>query len=100
MPQLVAVAHDDFLSDNIVNGRIRTKNVMKDVRAHMNRHVEGREVAAVTFSGTIGSSMVPLTLGARQATTMVDEALLGRLDDVRLFARALTSAEIAALAAP
>jgi hypothetical protein len=31
---------------------------------------------------------------------MVDEALLGRLDDVRLFARALTSAEIAALAAP
>jgi hypothetical protein len=63
-------------------------------------YVEGREVAAVTFSGTIGSSMVPLTLGARQATTMVDEALLGRLDDVRLVARALTSAEIAALAAP
>jgi hypothetical protein len=63
-------------------------------------YVEGREVAAVTFSGTIGSSMVPLTLGARQATTMFDEALLGRLDDVRLFARALTSAEIAALAAP
>jgi Concanavalin A-like lectin/glucanases superfamily len=62
--------------------------------------VEGREVAAVVFSGTIGSSMVPLTLGARLATTMADEALVGRLDDVRLYARALAPAEIAALAAP
>ncbi len=62
--------------------------------------VEGREVAAVVFSGTIGSSMVPLTLGARLATTMADEAHVGRLDDVRLYARALAPAEIAALAAP
>jgi hypothetical protein len=62
--------------------------------------VDGREVAAVVFSGTIGSSMVPLTLGARLATTMADEALVGRLDDVRLYARALGPAEIAALAAP
>jgi hypothetical protein len=62
--------------------------------------VDGREVAALVFSGTIGSSMVPLTLGARLATTMADEAHVGRLDDVRLYARALAPAEIAALAAP
>jgi hypothetical protein len=61
--------------------------------------VEGREVAEVAFSGTIGSSTVPLTLGARLAA-MPDEPLAGRLDDVRLYARALSATEIAALAAP
>jgi len=61
--------------------------------------VDGREVAAVAFSGTIGSSMVPLTLGARLATTP-DEPLAGRLDEIRLYARALSGTEIAALAAP
>ena len=63
-------------------------------------YIDGREVAAVAFTGTVGSSMVPLTLGARLATTVADEPLGGRLDDVRLYARALAPSEIAALSAP
>ena len=62
-------------------------------------YVDGKEAAGLAFAGTIGSSNVPLTLGARLATPAADEPLAGRLDDIRLHIRALAPAEIAALAA-
>jgi hypothetical protein len=61
-------------------------------------YLDGREVAALPVKGTIGNSMVPLTVGARLAGTAAGEPFTGALDEVRLYTRALGAAEIGQLA--
>jgi hypothetical protein len=60
--------------------------------------LDGKEAASLAVVGTIGNSNVPLTIGARMQGTMVADPLGGALDEVRLYARALTAAELAAVA--
>ncbi len=63
-------------------------------------YVDGAPAGSAGGSGSILLDAKPLLLGAgrNDATTAVQEALAGRLDDVRLYNRALGESEIAALA--
>jgi hypothetical protein len=62
--------------------------------------LEGKAVASLALEATIGNSNVPVTIGARLQGTMLADPLGAALDEVRLYARALTAAEIAALSNP
>jgi Concanavalin A-like lectin/glucanases superfamily len=58
-------------------------------------YADGSEVCALPFTGEIGYSDEPLTIGAYldHNGVVVDE-ISGRLDDVRIYNRALTAAEV------
>jgi hypothetical protein len=64
-------------------------------------YVNGTQQATLAKTGTILASARPILLGgnANTATALAaTEALHGRVDDLRLYARALTASEISALA--
>ena len=68
----------------------------------MRLYVNGSEQATLSKSGTIKASDRPLLLGGNANTSdpqAASETLAGRVDEARLYNRALTAAEIAALAA-
>lgn len=66
--------------------------------ATMRLYIGGVLVASTAHSGSIAADSRPLVLGGNQnATGPVSELFKGLLDDVRLYNRALTASEIAAL---
>ena len=60
-------------------------------RAHLNLYRNGVEVASVPASGRLGSSRGPLRIGGN---SIAGEWFKGVIDDVRIYNRALTPAEI------
>ncbi len=61
-------------------------------------YINGSSVATTSASGTIGHSTAPLCLGAEPNTTAcTGDFLDGRLDDVRIYNRALSPSEITQL---
>lgn len=67
-----------------------------------NLYVDGARVAASVVDNLLAADVSPLIIGGNQndASGVVDETWRGLLDDVRLYDRALTAAEVATLAAP
>ncbi|HEX7897451.1 MAG TPA: LamG-like jellyroll fold domain-containing protein [Planctomycetota bacterium] len=65
-------------------------------------YVNGAQVAASAAGGAVVADGKPLLIGAGQndGTSAVQEALAGRIDDLRLYKRALSAAEIQAIAVP
>jgi hypothetical protein len=65
-------------------------------------YVNGAQVASSAAAGNVVSDGKPLLVGAGQndGTSAVQEAVAGRIDDLRLYKRALSAAEIQALAVP
>jgi hypothetical protein len=63
-------------------------------------YVNGAQVASASLSGALVSTTLPLLIGAGHNNTSgaVTETLQGRLDDVRLYNRSLSAAEVQALA--
>jgi hypothetical protein len=59
---------------------------------------DGAEVGLLSYAGPMGASDKPVILGNNANSTGLDQPLGGRLDEVRLYDRALSAAEIAALA--
>ncbi|MBB5352164.1 glucose/arabinose dehydrogenase/regulation of enolase protein 1 (concanavalin A-like superfamily)/mono/diheme cytochrome c family protein [Haloferula luteola] len=65
---------------------------------HMILYYDGEEIASADHSGLLASSTDPLYLGTKLPNGSGKNTLDGDLDDVRLYARALTSKELATLA--
>jgi hypothetical protein len=65
-------------------------------------YVNGAQVGSSAAAGAVLSQARPLLVGAGQndGTSAVQEAFAGRVDDFRLYKRALSASEIQALAAP
>lgn len=65
-------------------------------------YVNGAQVASSAAGGPLVSDARPLLIGAGQndGTSAVQEALAGRIDDLRVYKRALSAAEIQAIAVP
>ena len=58
-------------------------------------YADGSEVCALPFTGEIGYSDEPLTIGAYlDHNGVVDDEISGRLDDVRIYNRVWTAADI------
>lgn len=61
-------------------------------------YMDGVPAGDGDLAGTLAADTTPLLLGANQDPDGITGHLLGALDDVRLYARALTPAQVAALA--
>lgn len=66
--------------------------------ANARLYVDGTEVDVVPITGSFGPDTTPLILGGNQNEAVVSERFPGRLDEIVLYNRALTAAEIGALA--
>jgi len=65
-------------------------------------YINGSEVSGVPVSGIIPIDFKPIIIGAARnnSTTSVQEAFNGKIDEVRLYNRALSAAEILELTTP
>jgi hypothetical protein len=61
---------------------------------NLHLYQDGTEVGTATYSATIPTSANPLLLGNNANTSGIDQPLVGRLDEVRLYNRALSRTEI------
>jgi hypothetical protein len=61
---------------------------------HARLYVNGAEVASLAFKGSIDSSMQPLVIGGRLTGSQLQSGFAGRVDELRLYSRALSAAEI------
>jgi hypothetical protein len=62
-------------------------------------YVDGAEVDAKPITGAFGDDTTPLIIGGNGNKDITDERLPGRIDEVVLYNRALSPAEVTALAA-
>ena len=62
--------------------------------ASMRAYLDGQEVGPLATTGSITATTVPLRIGARKVGAAIDFQYAGRIDEVRIYNKALTASKI------